>query len=212
VARSRSFRSALTLGVLLVSCSTSSAGTPPDTGLTPNVTVRLYDYVGISARDLAGMETEAKRVLAKAGIPSTWLNCRPQNLQRSNPACRQPRTPRDIVLRIVSGDRAARKRFGFTGLGFSIVAGEGGFLATVMMSRVQQLAKQGVLSPGQILGFAAAHEVGHLLLNSTSHSLAGIMQAHWDTQALQRIAAGNLLFTDQEAELMKENLARRSIR
>lgn len=206
----RSIRSPLALGVLLGCFSATAAGSLPDKE-PPSVKVRLYDYVGISSKELTEMETKAKRVLAKAGIPSIWLNCRAQSPRQSDPGCKQPRTSTDIVLRIVSGDRATRERFGFTALGFSVVSVRGGFLATVITSRVNQLAKGGLASRGQILGFAAAHEIGHLLLSNTSHSLAGIMQAHWDRQSLLRIAGGSLLFTEQEALLMRRNLNRRAV-
>ena len=36
-----------------------------------------------------------------------------------------------------------------------------------------------------ILGHAAAHEIGHLLLGSNSHSPFGLMRARWSGQDLQ---------------------------
>ena len=159
------------------------------------------------------METQATRILSKARIRSAWLNCRVSGAELTkHPDCEHPRTPTTIVLRIVEGGSATRKRFGFTGLGFAAVADKGGFLATVIMSRVEQLSREGAATRGEILGHAVAHEIGHLLLNSTSHSLAGVMQAHWDRGDLRKMAAASLLFTSQESGLMRGNVVRRSRR
>ena len=222
----RSFRKCLVIEVVLsIFSSALWAGTRPSEGadgfagslpgqhLAPILTVRLYDYSGVPAAQLAEMETQVTRILGKARIRSAWLNCRVSGTELTkHPDCEQPRTPTSIVLRIVEGGSATRKRFGYTGLGFSAVADEGGCLATVIMSRVEQLSREGAATRGQILGHAAAHEIGHLFLNSTSHSVAGIMQARWDRGDLRKMARGSLLFTSQESGLMRGNVVRRSRR
>ena len=222
----RSFRKCLVIGVVVsIFSSALWAGTRPSEGadgfagsfpgqqLVPTLTVRVYDYSGVPAAQLAEMETEVTRILSKAGIRSAWLNCRVSVTELAkHPDCEHSRTPTTIVLRIVEGGSTTMKRFGYTGLGFSVVADVGGFLATVIMSRVEQVSRKGAATRGQILGHAAAHEIGHLFLNSTSHSLAGIMQAHWDRGDLRKMAAGHLLFTSQEAGLMRGNVVRRSRR
>ena len=201
----------MTLGVLLIHCSPGFGESFPPRELTTVIEVRVYDYTGVPAAQLAEMETQATRILGKARIRSAWLNCRVSGAEvTKGPDCEQPRTPTSIVLRIVEGGSATRKRFGFTGLGFSLVADEGGFLATVIMSRVGQLSREGAATRGEILGHAAAHEIGHLLLNSTSHALAGVMQAHWDRGDLRKMAAASLLFTSQESTRMRKNVIRRS--
>jgi len=55
-----------------------------------------------------------------------------------------------------------------------------------------------------ILGIAAAHEIGPLLLGSNSHSPLGLMRARGSRQDLQNGArTGNLLFTPKQAEAMR---------
>ena len=49
-----------------------------------------------------------------------------------------------------------------------------------------------------ILGLAAAHEIGHLLMNSRDHSASGLMRAGWDVNDLRRATQGDLRFTDNE--------------
>ena len=208
-----SFRNSLTLGVVLINCSPGFGGSLPASELTTAIEVRVYDYSGVPAAQLAEMETEVTRILGKARIRSAWLNCRVSGAELTkHPDCEHPRTPTSIVLRIVEGGSTTKKRFGYTGLGFSAVADEGGCLATVIMSRVEQVSREGAATRGEILGHAAAHEIGHLLLHSTSHSVAGIMQARWDRGDLRKMARGSLLFTSQESGLMRENVVRRSRR
>ncbi len=45
-----------------------------------------------------------------------------------------------------------------------------------------------------ILGHAAAHEIGHLLLGSNSHSPQGLMRARWSRQDLQNAGIGQSSF------------------
>jgi len=73
------------------------------------------------------------------------------------------------------------------------------------------LAGNGDASAGQILGHAMAHEIGHLLLNSSAHSPVGIMQGEWDKRELTHLQAGRLLFTSEQSHLMRaEVLARQT--
>ena len=64
-------------------------------------------------------------------------------------------------------------------------------MATLFYNRVQQLAKQGISSVAQILGHAAAHEIGHLLLATMKHFPTGIMRANWEQEDFWRMAKGD---------------------
>jgi len=66
-------------------------------------------------------------------------------------------------------------------------------------------------STAQILAHAMAHEIGHLLLNLETHSDSGIMRATWDVRTLQDACYGYLLFTPQQAELMRTEVQRRLV-
>jgi len=57
-----------------------------------------------------------------------------------------------------------------------------------------------------------AHEIGHLLLNLETHSATGIMRGDWDLRDLQGVATGFLLFTPQQAEIIRTEVARRASR
>jgi hypothetical protein len=54
-----------------------------------------------------------------------------------------------------------------------------------------------------ILGCAIAHELGHLLLGTNSHSGKGIMQRQWESNQFRQLMTGSLLFTTAQAQLMR---------
>jgi hypothetical protein len=52
-----------------------------------------------------------------------------------------------------------------------------------------------------------AHELGHLLLGTASHSPTGLMSAVWQDPELQQAARTNLFFTGREGERMRFRFA-----
>jgi hypothetical protein len=71
--------------------------------------------------------------------------------------------------------------------------------ASVFYHRVQKIAKARLAAPPQILGHALAHEIGHLLLGSNSHSPKGIMRADWGEGDLKKAMLELLRFSRDEA-------------
>jgi hypothetical protein len=89
--------------------------------------------------------------------------------------------------------------------------GQAGCVANVFYHRVESLARAGNGAEWQILGYAMAHEMGHLLLRmkANSHSPSGIMRAKWGLQDFKQAALGELLFTRAQATLIREEVLRR---
>ena len=61
------------------------------------------------------------------------------------------------------------------------------------------------------LGFAVAHEVGHLLLGTNAHGAAGLMRAVWSRSELQRNDPADWLFTAGESLAMSRALHQRQL-
>ena len=93
-------------------------------------------------------------------------------------------------------------------LGFAAVGKDGGILATIFYHRVEAVTKGGDSS--RILGYAIAHEIGHLLLGSNAHSQAGIMRAYWTHDFLRLAKRQLLLFTPEQVQLMRTRLNART--
>jgi len=64
-----------------------------------------------------------------------------------------------------------------------------------------------LLDPADLLGYCIAHEIGHLLLPPGSHSPSGIMRARWRGDDFKLIATGRLLFTAEQAKLIRQAAA-----
>ena len=63
-----------------------------------------------------------------------------------------------------------------------------------------------------VLGLTMAHEVAHLLLPYESHSVDGLMRSAWNTSDYWKARLGQLLFTDEEAQLMRDRLSAEPVR
>jgi hypothetical protein len=174
-----------------------------DADTRPTVTVLVYNKTQASAAILAGAEREAGRILGESGVRAVWLDC----LDRDSSAdlqelCHKGREPIDVVLRLLPGHIQSRLQdtlFGFTFLPT---------LASVYYEYAVRLAMSDKEVP-TILGCAIAHEVGHLLLGPNSHSGGGIMHGEWGPKEFRLALMGELLFTSQQAKLIRAEARRR---
>jgi hypothetical protein len=65
------------------------------------------------------------------------------------------------------------------------------------------------MSQGITLGDLIAHELGHLLLGTSEHSVAGIMRARWQARELQGILRPAMFFFPEQAKAIRaQGLAR----
>jgi len=53
-----------------------------------------------------------------------------------------------------------------------------------------------------------AHEIAHLLLGTNAHSRLEIMGAKWKKKELLRAGKGELLFTEEDSQLMRQRLSK----
>ena len=151
----------------------SASGADP----SPTIRVRVNNYTQATPAMLAGAEREAGRILGKAGLQTVWLDC-PAGQSTADPQdpCREPLEATDIVLRVLS--ESTQNKFQDTAFGFAVVP----ILASVYYDYAVRLARSdnAEFEIPIILGCVIAHEIGHLLLGSNSHSVSGIMQGHWE--------------------------------
>ncbi len=205
----RSFKNSLSLSLILMAHLTGSAKTPSlsadKAGPSLRINVRVFNYAQVSPETWNLAQEVAARILYQTGIETHWLQCSLASEGKLTPAaCEQPAEPSDLVLRLVPVSAATRAHFGYGTLGIAAQPEKGTpGSASVFFSRVEELAKGGTASVPVILGHAAAHEIGHLLLGSNSHSPLGLMRARWSRQDLQNAAAGSLLFMPGQAEAVR---------
>ena len=81
----------------------------------------------------------------------------------------------------------------------------------IFYDRVREFSREEALACplGEILGYAIAHELGHVILGGNSHSLCGIMAARWTARELQTAAEGRFGFLPQQIMLIRSYLQAR---
>jgi hypothetical protein len=174
------------------------------------IRIRVYDYARVSPAVLERAKASASEILEQAGIPLEWVECRirPEDPLKDR-ACELPGTPLDLYLHIL--DPAMAKAAGGSGgrLGFALLVEGFDSTASVYFHRALELEKESRGSRAAILGAVMAHEIGHLLLDQSSHAANGIMRAQWDVQDLKRISEGRMWFTVEQASRIASQVAQR---
>ncbi len=172
----------------------------------PQITVNLYNGINLSSGDLQRAEREAERIFLYAGIQVGWIpGMLAAGLDRNKPMVQSNAVV--LQLRIWTRRMAGKRATGSETLGFCLSLDNGD--AVVLADAIQKRAVFGATNFTDLLGLAMAHEVGHLLLRSMSHSVAGIMQARWTEKCLREDERGFLRFTPGEAALMRNEIRHR---
>jgi hypothetical protein len=82
----------------------------------------------------------------------------------------------------------------------------GGCQADLFYEGIEGLRRNSNASPASILGYVAAHEIGHLLLGTNSHAPRGIMRADWGPDELVSASRRALHFSERESAKMRGTL------
>ncbi len=189
-----------------------------DPGSTPGpeparLQVRLYDYAELSPTMIEWTTEDAADVLSKAGVPTRWLDCSMSVPDEElEPACRVPPGPTVLVLKILPREMAQRFTVPEASFGFASLPnrkGQFGREAVVFYHRVTELAADMDSYRSVALGHLLAHEIGHLLLGSGSHSRQGVMRATWQNKDLEKAIRGKMHFTPKQAKRLRAQFLER---
>jgi len=163
--------------------------------------VRMYDSAGVAARVLEHARQSARTTLAAAGLDPIWRPC------HASGCVGRPKA-HEVVLRLVKATASSER--GSLGFAAVDVVERTGTLATVYVDRVDALAAQAEVDPGELLGRAIAHEIGHLLLGTAGHARSGLMRATWKTVELQRDLPLDWIFSEGQGAEMRGRLTARA--
>ena len=162
------------------------------------ITVFVNNSAKVSSFVLGESEAEARRIFAAAGIEVRWVYCQDQQLVQD--LCSRVPAVNEFVIHLVpTGSSSDDSVFGMAFVGQN---GTGKY-CDIFFDRVKQ-ATDNVPSVAELMGTVMAHELGHLLLGSHSHSQAGLMRSVWDVQCLKGVGMGKFLFTPHQSFLIKE--------
>ena len=197
----------------------AAAHPPSPTALA--ITIHVRNYAEVASQTLKESEKAATTIFQKAGVAVGWD-------ETSLPTGRVPAalggvamvTLADIQLNILPDTIVDHTNLPADALGLAPGADPGRDTIYVFDSKVRTVfwemlnahlrgSMDLTVTRGMLLGHVIAHEVGHLLLNQQLHSVRGIMRGQWGFADLREMALGLLLFTPQQAELMRADVRER---
>ena len=161
-----------------------------------SLVVRVYDNAGILAQHRDRAIRNAQDILKRADVRLEWRDC-PARGWRVRADCSTPPAASDLAVRFVRSPRGQRDD---RTLGHALIDGTTGrgTLATVFVDRVEAMTAKGPTEPWAMVGRVMAHEIGHLLLGTNSHSETGLMREMWTLKDLTRTHPDDWLFSSAE--------------
>ena len=172
------------------------------------MTVSVHNYADVPTATLSAAEDQAREIFRRAGLETVWLNCSPK-LEKVEPSSCHFSDTTHLTLKISARAVNVQVRDRVNVLGISYPDEKGvGYFAYVFYDRVQELAERQKLGHA-LLANVMAHEIGHLLLGSNTHSVSGIMCAQWNYDQLRNVAEGIMSFLPSEVRIMQDRLRAR---
>jgi hypothetical protein len=175
--------------------------------------VIVYDYADVAPEVLAKAEKRIEAIFQELHVRVVWVDhtdFKKRFQDRSDAEKEQEELDSiDVTLRILLHSRVALKN---SALGEALPCriGKDACIANVFMNRVVEQTDVEKIGVDQVLGHAMAHEIGHILLGSNSHSSSGLMKSKWGPEDMKRAAKGDLLFTPEQAQTIRKNLTKRA--
>lgn len=193
---------AVPIGTCLSRCGWAAAQT--SAGI-PIIRVWVYNYAAIPQHMMARAEGEVQKILGAAAIHLDWVEC-PTSAEevKVHPVCQELMSNAELGLTILPTARGVADAYVDKDYGIAQAFNNGqfGHYAYVFYDRVQHTAELTGMPASQLLGSVIAHEFGHLLLRSSTHTGHGIMRMRWDRHDLKDLTWGQLKFTPEEAGMI----------
>jgi len=196
----------LTVGFTGLGRTAAGGSRPSRTERDIQITIRIHNNVNIQADTLVQAELVATQILSQAGVRTVWFDCSATvATDQRQPLCDRPPEPTDLLLDFDKEIQAFSPNLRESTLGFALIPGDRGQgeRAYVSVSRVQTTARRFAASSTMILGLAAAHEIGHLLMDSGDHSASGLMRAGWDGNDIRHAMQGDLRFAGNQLKQVR---------
>jgi hypothetical protein len=165
------------------------------------VAVRLFDMSGLPDSDVHEAVKVATRLFEAAGLQLIVTNCPVE--RAGDAACTSDLAPNERVVRVIRSPAAWKTNNVRLGNAVVVPGTQPGVLATVYADRVAWKAADVGIDRPLLLGRAIAHEVGHLLLGTSSHSPLGLMRAQWTPEELRRDWPTDWFFSTRDASRLR---------
>ena len=166
------------------------------------ITVRVYQTVGLPSTLERRALTEAETVLRAARVDVRWRNC--TGLSRQPTTCDAPPAPSELSLRVLREGTTRQHTSRRLGDAIVVHGPDTGTLATVYFNHVARVAEAAQTDVAVLVGRVAAHELGHLLMHSSTHAPHGLMRANWTLREVQQNRAVDWTFTAWDVAAMRQ--------
>ena len=168
-----------------------------------NVPVKLFNDAAVSKRLLNSAAGDAAWILKSACVEVVWVPCPPLSRSQMSPCA----APVGALELHVLPDPLTNDFHGDT-LGMAMPHLDAGDRAAIFVSRARATAAlyPEIVGVDDVMGCVMAHELGHLLLHSNTHSSEGIMRAEFRQIDLINGVQRRLVFTPAERETIRTNL------
>lgn len=163
------------------------------------VNVRVYKSPEISSEVLNVALQVAEATFAAAAVNVVWKVCGPSE-------CQTPPTPAERLVRLVRSPKGANHDSRCLGDALIDAQKGTGVLATVYVDRVLDLVHRLGIDHPTLLGRTIAHEIGHLLLATTSHGASGLMRELWSPAELMTSRADDWALRPVEIAAIRHRL------
>jgi len=212
---------ALGLVTAAITGAVHTAAARPLEAKATTFTIHVRNYAEPGTKELAEAELVAAAIFRQAGVATRWVeDGDASDAPALNSVVESPNNQCNIYVAIQSQMMTDRLTVANNAMGLAPGSGPDRKLVYVFYDRVKDLARRQITDKvrglvavragtSQILGEMIAHEIGHVLLNLASHTETGIMRGYWDLKDLQLVAYGSLLFTKQQAEVIRAEVRRR---
>lgn len=165
-----------------------------------NLTVSVFNDAGVEASVWSQAQSRATEIMRRSGISLIWLDCASAGSAMPHPNCSAVSYPAHLSVRVIA--KLSPVKGDIFGQSFQDAAGKGNYVL-VYYAAIKAFRSSTAVPAGELLGCVIAHELGHLLLGTDSHSQAGLMSGVWQDPELQQAVRHNLLFSGDEGERMR---------
>lgn len=174
---------------------------------THAVTIRIYDYASMSPTPIEQAQEYVTALYAQIDVHIVWAETLRPHARRGR-VCE--RDPGELVINILPPAMSRRMDLTNVTLGHAAVTPfDGGTIAYVLFDRITDVASTSNASAADVLAVVMAHELGHLLLPSGSHSPTGLMRPTWNPNDFRAHNRQQWQFTSAQADAIRGLLTRR---
>ena len=175
------------------------------------ITIRIHNYAQVESSVLLKAERTTDDILREAGVEVVWIVCSAGTIPAKEPSCETPMVLTDVTLNLLPESMSRRFHLRGDAFGVALEDAEGGLGsdAWIFCDLVKDAAAQRQLTQSVLLGTVIAHELGHLLLSTNSHSAFGLMRANWSRKELSAAEQRAMYFSSSESKRIQQALMSR---